>query len=302
MVTIRIDRNSENDTPDRLPWGQRQRLEFIEFRLFWEGALNRSEITERFNVSVPQASTDLSTYRALAPLNVEYNASQKRYLVTPHFQPRLIAPNAERYLAQLRAISDGVMTLADSSIAGLPDLGIMPVPSRRIDPMTLRAFLKAVRSQRSINVEYQSMNDRRPDPMWREITPHAFGWDGFRWHARAFCHTQQIFKDFIISRCLKLGEFGDPKGRAEDDVDWNSIFDVVLIPNPRLSPAQRRTVELDYGMSEGKCLVPVRHALLYYFDKRLRLDVAEKQDRPKETPVVIENREQYDRILKAVSY
>src|SRR5450631_2903113 len=98
MVTIRIDRNSENDAADRLPWGQRQRLEFIEFRLFWEGALNRSEITERFNVSVPQASTDLSTYRALAPLNVEYNASQKRYLVTPHFQPRLIAPNAERYL------------------------------------------------------------------------------------------------------------------------------------------------------------------------------------------------------------
>jgi len=302
MVTIRIDQGLDNDGLDRLPWGQRQRLEFIEFRLFWEGALNRSEITERFNVSVPQASTDLSTYRALAPLNVEYNASQKRYLVTPQFQPRLIAPNAERYLAQIRAISDGVMTLADSSIAGLPDVGIMPVPNRRIDPMTLRAFLKAVRSQRSINVEYQSMNDQRPDPMWREITPHAFGWDGFRWHARAFCHTLQIFKDFIISRCLKLGEFGDPQGRAEDDTDWNSVFDVVLIPNPRLSSAQKRTVELDYGMSEGRCLVPVRHALLYYFDKRLRLDVAEKQDRPKETPVVIENREQYDRLLKALSY
>src|SRR5882762_10929051 len=120
MITIRIDRNSENDTPDRLPWGQRQRLEFIEFRLFWEGAINRSEITDRFSVSVPQASTDLSAYRALAPLNMEYNASQKRYVATPQFKPQLIAPNAERYLAQLRAISDGVITLADTSIAGLP--------------------------------------------------------------------------------------------------------------------------------------------------------------------------------------
>ena len=52
-------------------------------------------------------------------------------------------------------------------------------------------------------------------------------------------------------------------------------------------------------MTEGRCVVGVRHALLYYFDKRLRLDVAEKQDRPKETPVVIENREQYDRIFES---
>jgi predicted DNA-binding transcriptional regulator YafY len=290
------------ETSDHLPWGQRQRLEFIEFRLFWEGAINRSEITDRFSVSVPQASTDLSAYRALAPLNMEYNGSQKRYLTTPQFKPELIVPNAERYLAQLRAISDGVIALADTSIAGLPNVGLLPIPSRRVDPLTLRTFLKAVRSQRSINIEYQSMNDQRPDPMWREITPHAFGWDGFRWHARAFCHLQQVFKDFLISRCLQLGELGDPKGSAADDTDWNSFFNVVLIPNPRLSLAQRRTIELDYGMTEGRSVVGVRHALLYYFDKRLRLDVAEKQDRPKETPVIIDNREQYDRILRAVAY
>jgi hypothetical protein len=302
METVRMDAEAEGHGTGHLPWGQRQRIEFIEFRLFWEGAINRSEITERFSVSVPQASTDLSVYRALAPLNMEYNTSQKRYLATLQFEPRLVAPNAERYLAQLRAISERVITLADTSIAGLPDVGVMPVPSRRIDPLTLRAFLRAVRSQHSINIEYQSMNDRRPDPTWREITPHAFGWDGFRWHARAFCHVEQTFKDFIISRCLQVGEFGDPKGSAVDDFDWNSFFDVVLVPNPRLSPAQRRTIELDYGMIEGKSVVRVRHALLYYFDKRLRLDVAEKQDRPKETPVVIENRKQYDQVLAKVAY
>jgi hypothetical protein len=69
-----------------------------------------------------------------------------------------------------------------------------------------------------------------------------------------------------------------------------------------VSPAQRRTIELDYGMGEGRSIVRVRHAMLYYFDKRLRLDVAEKKDRPKETPVVIRNRASYDRILKMVAY
>ena len=38
-------------------WGVEKRLEFIEFRLFWEGGINRADIMERFGVSVPQAST-----------------------------------------------------------------------------------------------------------------------------------------------------------------------------------------------------------------------------------------------------
>ena len=46
-----------------LRWGVEQRLEFIEFRLFWEGGVNRSDITACFGVSVPQASKDLSQYR-----------------------------------------------------------------------------------------------------------------------------------------------------------------------------------------------------------------------------------------------
>jgi hypothetical protein len=43
------------------------RLEFIEFRLFWEGVLNRADIIDYFGVSVPQASNDLSRYQELAP-------------------------------------------------------------------------------------------------------------------------------------------------------------------------------------------------------------------------------------------
>ena len=41
-------------------WGVEQRLEFIEFRLFWEGGINRGDIIEIFGVSVPQASKDLT--------------------------------------------------------------------------------------------------------------------------------------------------------------------------------------------------------------------------------------------------
>jgi predicted DNA-binding transcriptional regulator YafY len=288
--------------PARRRWGTEQRLEFIEFRLFWDGIVNRSDITDRFGVSVPQASADLTQYRELAPENIRYDASRKRYLRTGDFRPRLLKPNAERYLAQLRALSDEVIAPHETWIGQLPEVGVAPVPARRVEPETLRTFLAAVRGRRSISIEYQSLNDSRPEPIWRVITPHAFGSDGLRWHLRAYCHIEHVFKDFIISRCLQIGKMDEPGASPTQDRDWFTFFNVVLVPNPKLSPAQRKTIERDYGMNEGRCELRIRLAMLYYLDKRLRLDIAEKQDRPKETPIVVANRQEYDAALGRVFY
>ena len=38
-----------------LKWGVGRRLEFIEFRLFWEGSINRGDLVEAFGVSVQLA-------------------------------------------------------------------------------------------------------------------------------------------------------------------------------------------------------------------------------------------------------
>ena len=287
---------------DRRRWGTDQRLEFIEFRLFWDGAVNRGDITSHFGVSVPQASNDLSRYKELAADNLQYDASSKRNEPTPTFRPKFFKPNAERYLAQLRAIADEVIDLAETPMGELPDLGVMPIPRRRVEPKILRRLLQAVRERRSLHINYQSMSDDRPEPTWRTISPHALGFDGLRWHARAYCHLEHLFKDFIISRCLAVGDVGRAEGEPADDRDWHTFFEVVLKPNPRLSKAQQATIAMDYGMEGGKCVVPVRMALLYYFDKRLRLDIAGTKDRPKETPVVIDNQKAYDAALKSVAY
>lgn len=282
-------------------WGAEQRLEFIDFQLYWEGTINRSHIMERFGVSVPQASTDLSQYRESAPANLIYDTGQRRYVATPEFQPVFIQPNAERYLAQLRAISENIISVEDTMMVGTPSVDVTPVPSRRVTPEVLRSLLNAVRQGRSINIKYQSMDDLKPKPTLRSITPHAVASDGLRWHVRAYCSTEKRFRDFIISRCLEIGALGEPEESSTNDRDWNTKFDVVLIPNPKLSKLQRQVIELDYGMAKGRATVSVRYALLYYFDKRLRLDVAEQHDRPRETPVVVENRTEYDAKLKEVA-
>ena len=286
------------DKPERQRrWEVDQRLVFIEHRLYWDGAIRRADLQQKFGISTPQASADLTRYRESAPDNLHYDLSQKQYVASEAFAPVFYEPNPDRYLAQLRAVRNGILDSSDTFIGHVPDFDILPIPRREMSPKILRQLIRAIRTQQSIQVEYQSMNDLRPEPIWRTISPHAIGSDGMRWHVRAFCHLQEKYKDFIISRCLGTGAFGERSPNAGEDLEWRDHFDVVLKPNEAFSEAQKRTIELDYGMVDGRCVVPVRLALLYYFNKRMRLDVAERTDQPKERPIVVDNREAYDKVL-----
>jgi len=115
------------------------------------------------------------------------------------------------------------------------------------------------------------MNKTRPDPVWRRITPHAFGYDGFRWHARAFCHIDHKFKDFLLPRMLEVRAFGEPGATGIQDWLWHTLFPVEICPHPALTASQKAVVAKDYRMTDGKCVLPVRHAMLFYVLKRLGL-------------------------------
>ena len=279
----------------KMRWGAEQRLEFIEFRTFWEGGVNRSDITERFGVSVPQASNDLTQYRELAPANLLYDSSAKRYVAAAEFVPVFLNLNPDRYLAQLRGVAESIVSLDETWIGAAPDAQTMPVPSRRIDSNLFRGLLAVMRDGGSVEVQYQSLSPKRPESLWRRITPHAFATDGLRWHVRGFCHIDGAFKDFILSRWRGLRDPGAPGAVARDDADWREVFDVRLEPNPALSPDQRKAIEWEYAMPKGSVSLAVRKALLYYLKKRLRLDV--ETDLPSEQPVVVANRQGFDDAL-----
>jgi predicted DNA-binding transcriptional regulator YafY len=278
-------------------WGVERRMEFIEFRLLWEGGINRSDIVDQFGVSAPQASNDLSQYKESAPTNIEYDLSEKRYFASKKFKPQFLKPNSDRYLSQLKLIADHLVSAEETWLSIIPGIDSVPIPHRRVDIDVLKQLINAVRNQRSVEVHYQSMNPKRPDPTWRWITPHAFANDGMRWHVRAFCHEESKFKDFILSRFLEIGKEGEPGAPSSQDKGWHESIDVILAPNPKFSPAQRKIIAMDYGMEKEKLKVPVRKAILYYFKKRLRLDVAEKLDDQREVPVVVENKDEFETAL-----
>ena len=285
-----------DETAPARRWGAAQRLEFIEFRAFWEGAVNRSDLTDQFRVSAPQASSDLAAYKELAPANLAYDASAKRYVASETFTPKLTRPNAEQYLAQLQAWRAGVVELTDAWIGDPPSVEAMPLPARRVEASLLRDLMTAMRESRSVEILYQSMSVARPDAQWRRVSPHALATDGLRWHLRAFCHEDQLFKDFILSRCRGARNSGMAGAGQSQDADWQAFFDVLLSPNPSLSPGQRAAVVDEYAMpARGELQLSVRRALLYYLKMRLRLDV--EGDRPAERPVVVANRADFEAAL-----
>lgn len=254
-----------------LKWGVERRLEFIEFRLFWGGGVNRSDIINTFDVSVPQASKDLTLYQERAPNNAVYDKSAKRYVASDQFEPHFLKPDPDGYLSRLRSVAEGLIDLSESWITQVPDTDIALTPRRDIDAAVLRTVLGAVRDHRSVDIHYQSMSKDRPDPIWRRITPHAFGYDGFRWHVRAYCHVTDKFKDFILPRILGIGALGEGGSDALNDALWQERFGVEIGPHPELTPSQKAVIAKDYGMEGGSAVLTVRYAMLFYVLKRLGL-------------------------------
>jgi hypothetical protein len=65
---------------------------------------------------------------------------------------------------------------------------------------------------------------------------------------------------------------GEPRVVDLPDAEWNRKLQLVLAPNPALSPAAKRAIRLEYGMKDGVLQLSCRQALLYYALRRLRLE------------------------------
>ncbi len=288
----------DNDKSE-LRWGVEQRLEFIEFRLFWEGHVNRSDLMDQFGVSVNQASTDLNRYIGFAPANMVYDKSARTYVRGSAFQPQFLEPDASRYLAQLRSVAENILDREDSWIANLPSFASAPTPVRGVDPVTLRSVVGAIRRSEEVEIRYQSLSS--PDPRWRWIAPHAIAFDGFRWHARAFCLTDECFKDFLLSRMIEIRGSRESRTSADDDLDWNSEVVLEVAPHPELSETQAKVIALDYGMRGGSAKIKVRRALLYYALRRLGLDTDPAARRPQDQQIVLMNAPEIGHSIPSVS-
>jgi predicted DNA-binding transcriptional regulator YafY len=267
-----------------------ERFAFVEFRVFWHGRINRADLIQRFGVSPTQASQDFKLYAELMPENLVYDGVEKAYLCGQNFVSRYADLSAESYLAPLLSISSGLLQPEDTLLRSVPSFHVSPNPSRGVNPLVLRAVVRTIDNAEAIEIRYQSMSS--PEPSWRWIEPHAFAHDGFRWHIRAFCQNDRIFKDFLLSRIVEVGGQGPVTAESSADEAWHHEVVLEIGPHPDLSDNQRRAIEMDYGMEEGRAQIAVRRALLFYALKRLGLDTDPAARRPQDQQIVLLNRDE----------
>jgi hypothetical protein len=264
-----------SDSESRQPkfsggWGHDRRLEFIEFRLLWDGKINRGELADFFGVSIQQASLDFAKYMVIAEDNMEYDRSEKVYRATPRFEPRFLAPDTQTFLNQLANLTTGTLAPSLSFIGSRPPCDVVTAPTRRVRTDVLLSVLWAIRDHSDIEVTYQSM--RRPSATRHWIAPHSLAFDGARWHARAWCHDSNTFRDFVLTRVQEIHTRRTSEVDASKDLDWHTHVLVVIEPRPDLTAGQRDSVITDFGMQNGKLVKTLRRALVQYFVRHLHIE------------------------------
>ena len=131
------------------------------------------------------------------------------------------------------------------------------------------------------------MASRTTPPRISTTPTRAIGFDGFRWHTRAFCKTDEVFKDFVLSRILQTRGVEASAVTDTEDADWQEHVTLEIGPHPELSESQKKVIALDYGMRGGKAKIKVRRALLYYALKRLGLDTDPGARKPQDQQIVL---------------
>ena len=260
-------------------WVRERRLQFIEFRLQWDGRLNRSDLVDFFSISVPQASLDIARYMELCPANMVYDRSSKAYIAGDTFKAQFATSGAKQYLAQLRALAQEALEPQSTFFGYTPSPVTVPTAQRAVDVAVLKALVRAVAERAKLRVTYQSITSN--DPPNRDISPHAFVHDGRRWHVRAYCHLTNDFRDFVIGRLVSVQRASESPIDPGSDADWRTEVELVLVPHPHLSAAQRLAVEADFSMKKGEARLQCRKAMLYYTLRRLDF---ERDGTPREYP------------------
>lgn len=278
----------ESSGSPKVRWGQTRRLNFIDVRLQYDGRINRSDLMLFFDISAPQASADLGLYQQLAADNLVYDNRQRIYLATPGFEPLSRRSEAARYLNELQRLARGIVEPDESFVGYQPPTGVVVSPSRAIEANEVATLVRAIRDRVALRVRYQSMDV--PDPQEWVVSPHALGFDGLRWHARAWCHARHTFRDFAIGRLDVLEPVsGENAVDPALDEGWNTEVVVALVPHPGLTPSQRRVVMRDYGMMDGRSELRCRKAMLFYTLRHLNLESLTTLDVPAQQHVVVEN-------------
>ncbi len=252
---------------DELSQAQRERLAYLELRVFFMGELRRADIELRFGVKPAAASRDISVYRDLAPQNLAYDLTVRCYVPGTNFAPVFdISPG--------RVLTWLAQGFGDGLDLGLPAQTPFEGPQNFFAPdlNILAGLTRAICAKTAVAIDYLSVSTGAKR---REVVPVALADNGLRWHLRAYDRSKKQFADFVITRIRQVTPLEDkpqPHECIAADEQWMSTVQLQLVPHPHMKWPQ--AVALDYGMTQGVLQVTTRAAMAGYVLQRWSVDAS----------------------------
>ncbi len=277
-----------------LRWELLMRYRLIEIVALWEGRLTTNHLCNSFGIARQQASKDINAYlRDIAPSNLVYDSKLKGYKPAEGFHPKVTSGLADEYLHALASTKDFAHTFSQLDL-GFAHTEMLTPPLRQVNPDILRSLVQAARDGKKIDMGYVSLTS--PNEESRIIAPHTLVCTPLRWHVRAYCEKNRDFRDFVLSRFRSIhGIEGDAEMTKENDARWNTMLDIVLVPDSRLTDYQKAIIAEDYNMQHGQRVFSVRSALVPYAVQALNLDLAKIEARPEAQQIVVANLDEVKR-------
>ncbi len=256
----------DNRSLESLNQSQRERLAFVEFRLWFLGDVGRPDLMDRFGIAPAVATRDLATYRKLAPRNIGFDERRKVYVPGEDFEP-LFDHRPERVMSALSRGFGGSLGEATSGYLSCD----FPLRLNQPPLADLSVITRAIHQQRAVRLTYHSLNK---GPSEREIVPFALVDSGLRWHARVFDRVSQEFRDLVITRMetpvmMPPAPIPIPEQR-DSDIQWSRIVELELQPHP--AQARPEIVARDFAMVGGFLKLKVRAAIVGYVLQQWNVD------------------------------
>jgi len=133
-----------------------------------------------------------------------------------------------------------------------------------LDESVLRNLVQGIEDRAALNINYHS---RRQESL-RRISPHALVWVAGRLHVRAFDHSTNEYRDFVLSRVLRATLLPQQRGQYVDgneDKDWHCSTDITVQAKLGEIATLSKGVCLEFGLDEhGQKTIRARDALVPY--------------------------------------
>jgi len=234
---------------------QRERLAYIDFRLYFFGEIGRPDLIERFGVAPAGATRDLALYREIVPHNLTFDGSNKIYRIGQAFSP-LFEHASKRVLSALAlGFGDGVSGLMQALLP-CESPAALSIPKMDV----LAAICRAIHTNRPVAIRYHSMSSGESE---RVIVPFALVDTGLHWHVRAYDRKSGEFRDFIVTRIeapTLLDEEPQANELPDNDIQWTRIVELDFVPHP--SVERPEIIKMDYGMTDDSIRIRVRAAVV----------------------------------------